>query len=428
VKILAINQFYLPDHSASSQLLGELCGCLSATGHEVTVVASRGAYFGGIRFPPQEMCDGVRVVRPWATSLGKESILRRLSDYGSFWASSVAAAARIARPDVILVLSTPPLLAAGAALVGVSRRVPLVTWVHDVYPEVAAAFGLLSDKSMTYRALASVAAVTYQSASRVVALSEGMAARLIAQGAPRERVTVIPNWADGRLISPIKREENEFRAAHRLSDFVVMYSGNLGVGHEVDTLLEAARLLWTRKAPATFVFVGGGARRADAERAASELPNVRFLPYQPREALAQSLTAADVHLISLREGNQGLLVPSKLYGALASGRPILYVGPDACEVAQVVRRDGLGWEGRPGDAAGLANAILRMHADSERTARIGAKARQVFEQNYDLVHARRRWSEVLEMARQDPALPQMLGRAMRSGRRMIKRHPATERL
>ncbi|MCL4752363.1 MAG: glycosyltransferase family 4 protein [Myxococcales bacterium] len=398
MRVLAINQFYPPDHAATSQLLGELCEDLVRAGDKVTVVASQGTYLGTERLPAREERAGVHVVRPWATSLGKATKLHRMSDYLSFWATGILAVARAQRPEVILTLTTPPMIAAGAVSVGALRGVPVVCWVQDVYPEVAAAFGVLPETARAYRALHALAAATHQGTTRVVALSDGMAERLVGQRAPRERLRVVQNWADGRMIRPIPHSENPFRAEHGLLErFVLMYSGNIGEGHDVATFVDAARRLRQQRPEVLLLFVGEGSRKKEAERLARGMDNVRFLPYQPKERLAESLSAADLHLISLRAELDGLLVPSKLYGALASGRPLCYVGPPGCEVARVIRGGELGWEGRPGDAQGLADAVLRL-AEPGRWVGAGRAARALFEAEFDRPHAVRRWRGVLAEA------------------------------
>lgn len=397
--VLAVNQFYAPDHSATSQLLTELCEDLVRGGDRVTVLASRGTYLGGARLPSRESIGGVEVVRPWATSLGKRSIPARLADYGSFGASAVARLVAVDRPDVIVALTTPPMIAAGAALVARARNVPLVTWIQDVYPEVAVAFGVLGRNSVSTRGLELAARATHRAARLGVVLSEGMADRVVAQGQDRSRLRVIPNWSDGRTVSPVPHGDNPFRREHGLEGrFVAMYSGNLGVGHELRPFVAAARVLEQTRPEALFLFVGEGARRAEAEADARGLTNVRFLPYQSRDRLAESLSAADVHLASLQEGLEGLLVPSKLYGVLAAGRPLLYVGPDRCEVARVVSDERVGWHRRPGDVAGIVAALSQAALNPEETAARGERARRLFLKRYDRCHAVARWRAALAEA------------------------------
>jgi colanic acid biosynthesis glycosyl transferase WcaI len=397
--VLAMNQFYAPDVSATSQLLTQLCESLVARGHDVTVIASRGAYLGGERLPSHDSIGGVDVRRAFATSFGKETIAHRLGDYLSFFVTAIARASVEQRPDVILALTTPPMVAAGAVAVARARGVPLVTWVQDVYPDVAMAFGLLSDRHPAYRALGLVARATHLGASRIVALSDGMSERLSAQGAPRDKLHVIGNWSDGEAVAPIPHERNPFRREHGLVDrFCVMYSGNLGVGHDVQTLVDAARLLAVSHPRVVLLFVGEGTRRREAEERARGLANVRFLGYQPSARLAESLSAADVHVASLRPGLEGLLVPSKLYGVLAAGRPLLYVGPESCEVTRVIRQYDLGRQVLGGQSAELAAAIAQAHDDPAWTTERGARARTVFLEHFDRKLAVARWESVLRDA------------------------------
>lgn len=399
MRVLAVNQFYAPDISATSQLLTQLCEDLARGGADVTVLASRGGYLGGGKLAAHEQRSGVRVVRPWSSSLGKATIAHRLADYLSFWTTSIATLAAERKPEVVLALTTPPMIAAGAAAVCVARRIPLVTWVQDVYPEVAAAFGVLSERHPGYRLLAAAAAATHRVARFTVALSPAMAARLRQQGQRAERIRVIENWADGQAIRPVPHALNRLRSEQGWQGrFVVMYSGNLGVGHDVATLLGAARRLASRVPRILFAFVGQGARRAEAVALAQGLDNVSFLPYQPADRLAESLSAADVHLSSLRSGLEGLLVPSKLYGVLAAGRPLFHVGPPGCELSRVIREHDIGWTGEPGSDAALAAAIAAAAADPGWVAERGTRARALLESRWDRPLAVERWRALLAEA------------------------------
>ncbi len=399
MRVLAVNQFYAPDTAATAQLLTQLCEDLVGLGDEVTAVASRGAYLGGGLLPAREVLGGVEVVRPWSTRLGKRTNLHRLSDYLSFWATSVARVAAERRPDVILALTTPPMIAAGVGGVARARGVPFVTWVQDVYPEAAVELEALGAEQAVTHALRAVARLTHRLTHTTVVLSERMAQRMVAQGQAPERIRVVHNWSDGEAVRPLAHADNPFRREHaREGEFLVVYSGNIGKGHDVETLLGAARALHATHPEVRFLFIGDGVRRAEAERLAEGLSTVRFLPYQPFEALAQSLSAADVHLVSLRDRLEGLLVPSKLYGILAAGRPLVFVGPADSEVARVIRAHDVGWELRVGDVDGLARTLAGAAADRADTARRGAVAREVFERDLDRPIAVQRWREVLAEA------------------------------
>jgi colanic acid biosynthesis glycosyl transferase WcaI len=399
VHVLAVNQFYAPDLSPTSHLLTELCEDLVREGARVTVIASRGSYLGGGRLPARETIRGVEVVRPFATSFGKGSVPRRLSDYATFGASALAELVTAARPDVMLALTTPPMIGAGAAVVAAARRIPLVTWIQDVYPEIVVAFGLLPATHPLVHGLRAVTRASHRAAHRTVVLSEGMAERVVRQGQRQERIRVIPNWADGRAVGPLPKEESTFRREHGLEDrFVAMYSGNLGAGHDLRPFVEAARRLASTCPELALVFVGDGVRRAEVEAEARGLANVRFLPYQPRERLADSLAAADVHLASLQAGLDGLLVPSKLYGVLAAGRPLLYLGPEACELSRVVTREQVGWAVRPGDVSGLVDALAAAARDPAGTRDKGLRARALFLAEFDRAIAVGRWRAVLTEA------------------------------
>lgn len=211
-----------------------------------------------------------------------------------------------------------------------------------------------------------------------------MARHLVAKGVPADRIRTLPTWEDPALVVPVPRESNPFRMEHGLDGrFVVLYSGNLGAAHEFGTLLDAAGHL-AAEPGIVFLFAGGGPRKRWVEDQVRSrgLQNVRFLPYQPREDLRFSLSAGDVHVVTLRPGFEGLLVPSKFVGALAAGRPILFVGPKAGEIPDGLAAGDCGVVVEPGEWMTLANAILELRANSDLLMRMGRNARALFEQHY----------------------------------------------
>jgi glycosyltransferase involved in cell wall biosynthesis len=379
MKVLLLNQFFHPASDAVAQLAADLCQDLAAAGHEVTVLTARGAHPGGRPWLAREDWHGVRIVRVGATRFGKGSLAGRVADYATFYASAFWTALRLPRHDVVLATTAPPLVATIGAALRAVRGSRFVYWMQDLYPELAVAFGLLSPRSPATWLLERVSRATLRRADAVVVPGEAMAGRLREKGVDPARLHVIPNWADGEGVRPVAHAANAFRQGLGLEGKrIVLYSGNMGRGHDLSTLLEVARRSRER-ADLAFVFIGGGAKRAQVAAAAAELPSVKLLPFVPRSELARSLSAGDVHVVSQDPATAGLMEPSKLYGIMAAGRPVLYVGPATTEVAGTILREGIGAVVPNGDAAGAWAALQRLLEAGPAAAHV----RAVFERGYD---------------------------------------------
>jgi len=395
VKIILLNQFFPPDLAPTGQMAADLAEDLIGMGHQVSVLASRGSYLGGEKRESHSTWRGIDVHRVSATSLGKRTLAHRALDYGSFYAAAGWALRRMPPPDVIVAMTTPPLIAA-TGLGARQKGTRLVYWVQDLYPEIAIAFGAIGENALHTRTMAAISRRVMAAAASVVVLGEAMADRVVAAGARRDRVTTIPNWADGQVVRSVPHDANPLREdLRRGSRFVVLYSGNIGRAHDVSTLVGAARALAGRDDIA-FVFQGEGNKRAELELGTRGLPNVRFAPYQPREKLAESLSAADVHLITLSPNVLGLLEPSKLYGIMAAGRPALYVGPDRSEVARTIAAERMGACVNNGDVAGLVKAIVERAATDELVREEGSRARAAFDREYARPHRTARFARLVE--------------------------------
>jgi colanic acid biosynthesis glycosyl transferase WcaI len=395
LNVVVLNQFFPPDLAPTGQMAADLAEDLVLAGHQVTVVASRGSYLGRERLPDRSSRRGVDVHRVAATSLGKRTLAHRALDYASFYASAGLALSRMNPPAVVIAMTTPPLIAA-AGLAAKRKGSKLVCWVQDLYPEIAVAFGALREGSPSTRAMAALSRKVMAASASVVVLGEAMKEKAIQAGAAPDRVAVIPNWADGDVIRPVPHESNPLRDdLARGARFVVLYSGNIGRAHDVTTLVQAAKLLATRLDIA-FVFQGDGAKRAELVLATRGLPNVRFAPYQPREKLSESLSAADLHLITLAPNVLGLLEPSKLYGVMAAGRPSVYVGPGRSEVARTIRAEDIGACVENGDATRLVDAIVTRAAEPSRGREEGGRARAAFDREYSRPRRTARFARLLE--------------------------------
>lgn len=400
MRIIILNQFFHPDHSATSQLMTELAESLVELGHSVTALAGRGRYTGGGRLPVSEDYQGVRITRAWATSFGKRHLWGRLADYLSFYIGATWKLLRLPHHDVVLALTTPPLIGLVALLVGRLRRMRVVVLVQDVYPEIAIALGKLPADGLLTRLLDGLNGRLLRQADGIIVLSECMRRRLAARigDACESRLEVIHNWADGSRIQPQAEAGKAFALDHNLAGaFIVLFSGNWGEVNEFRTVLEAARSLRERRDIA-FLFIGDGSKAAGIRQFCEqhELKNVRLLPYQPRERVPATLAACDAALVTLAEGLAGLSVPSKTYAILAAGRPVLYVGDQASEIADIVRENACGATVAAGESQQLAELITAWATDLALTRQLGERARAVFESRFDRPAAVRAYVRALQ--------------------------------
>jgi glycosyltransferase involved in cell wall biosynthesis len=396
VKLLFLNRCYWPDVEATGQLLTELCSDL-APSHNVTVIPGRPNFVaaGGEGWFQRERHEGVEIIRVGNRRFTKKSFLGRAVGLLSYLLLAAWAALRFPRPDVIVVETDPPLLGALGAFLKAWHRCALVFYLQDLFPEVGLATGNLKPGLLT-ALLHRATQLGLRRADRVVVLGEDMRRRVLARGIDGGKVVVIPNWIDTRLVRPAA--DNLRRAWELNGEFAVMYSGNLGLSQGLEHVLEAARRM--RSEPVVFLFVGEGAAKGRLMAQASEwkLPNVRFLPYQPRERLSASLATADLHLVPLQRGLSGCIVPSKLYGILAAARPYVAAVEEDSEVARVTRANGTGLLIEPDDPERLVAALRWATANHGELAEMGRRGRRLAEAEYDRRRAVASFEAVLRQA------------------------------
>jgi glycosyltransferase involved in cell wall biosynthesis len=298
---------------------------------------------------------------------------------------------------VVICLTTPPFIALVGVVLKWTKGTQFVLWTMDLYPEVPAAAGVLKKGSIAHRFFQAIDRFCMKRASRVVVLGRCMRDRVLAKGVPEERVEMINVWADPDEVHHIPRDQNKYRAEWNIGQrFVVEYSGNLGIGHDDAAMLDA--MLRTRDDDSLrWVIVGGGTKKGSVDTFVNKerIPNAVLRPYQPRSRLADLISLGDVHLVTVTEGFEGLMVPSKFYGVLAAARPTIYVGPDTSEVARVIQAERCGIVVRQGDGAGLADAVRRLAADPEEARAMGARGRNVLTRLYGTPIACARWQTML---------------------------------
>jgi colanic acid biosynthesis glycosyl transferase WcaI len=331
----------------------------------------------GWRLITKEPLGEVTIFRAKGTRFPKHILLGRIVNYLTYFGSACLAGLQLERPDVVIALTDPPIIGLAALLTAKRFRCPVVISYRDIFPEVTRLIDGFHNPPVEW-ALQQVNRILVRQANRVVTLGEDMRSRLIQEkGAPPQKVAVIPDWADSALIAPGPKR-NRFSLAHGLADsFVVMHSGNMGASQNLEVLLEAAALL--KDLPnLLFVLIGDGVKKPSLQAQTEQLRlgNVRFFPYQPKEILSDVFACADCFIVSLKEGMAGYIMPSKIYGILAAGRPYIAAVEEACDVTRITHRYHCGLLAKPADPQDLAEKIQILYRDRVLAQRLGENARQ----------------------------------------------------
>jgi glycosyltransferase involved in cell wall biosynthesis len=386
MRFCLVNRYFWPDESATSMLLTDLAEELASCGHEVHVLTSRQLYSQPrARLPAYQDWHGIKIHRLFSTSFGRRSFMGRLFDVVTFrW--SVTSARHLPGPDAWFVMTDPPLILEQVLKLRQRMGGRIVHHVDDIYPDLAIALGVIPGNGVLQWWVTRRAFRAFLRCDQILALGGCMAEILQAKGVNPNQMDITPPWADGKKIVPIPRVENAFRRelGLRESDFVVIYSGNMGQGHRFETVLQAAKLL-DQERNIEHIFIGDGAKRGEIEAYCRQhhFENFRLLPYQPRERLRETLSAGDIHLVSLDSRVQGLIVPSKLAGILAAGRPVIFIGDSANSVAQAILRGDCGFVITEGDVDQLMGLIRLLANDPEQCRTLGMNARRLFDKEYD---------------------------------------------
>ena len=361
--LVLISQVYVPDPAAVGQYMHDAAAMLAQRGHRVVVYTSRRGYADPAQqYERAERRDGVEVRRLPLSSLGKHSMAARLVGGMLFLVQATVHAMFVRRLSGVIVSTSPPMAPLAALWLRMLRRVPFVFWAMDINPDQMIAMGRAAATSLPARLFDCLIRRTLHRAAQTVTLDRYMADRLRMKVNVGDRLRVIPPWPLERHLEPVAHDDNALRTAHGLCGrFVVMYSGNLSTAHPLDTLLDAAARLRDERDP-VFLLVGDGlakdgiAQRIERER----LDNVRLLPYQPLEMLRDSLSAADLHVVSMGEAMVGIVHPCKLYGAMAVARPVLLIGPARSHAGEIIEAHDIGRCIAHGDTDGVVRALREL--------------------------------------------------------------------
>lgn len=404
MNVLITTQVFPPEIHPTAVMVQQLARYLAQRGHDVTVACGHPHHPTG-RLPSgwsrrlleREQSDGVRVLRGWHAISPSRSIAVRAAVFVSQAIGTTAAALGAPAPDVVVNYGPPfigPLLSAAIAK---AHGAPLLSVIYDIYPDVVIGSGKLTNPLAIALAKRAERA-QYGVSDRILVLSEGFRRTLQAKGVRPEKVITVPVWLDADEITPGNRD-NAWRRRHGIDEEskVVLYAGTIGLVSGAHVVLEAAERLRARS-DVLFLFVGEGQVKDELEAAAnaSALRNVRFLPFQPREALRDVQASADASLVTLAPGRGATSVPSKVIGYMAAGRPVVAsVDPD-CDTAEVIRSAGCGVLVPPGDGAALARALDVLLADDEERRLMSRRARRAFEERFAADAALRGYADILE--------------------------------
>jgi colanic acid biosynthesis glycosyl transferase WcaI len=373
MKILLLNQFFWPDSAATSQLLTDLARGLEKHGHQVYAVCAEGAYaIKDLSDPPPVEIHRVKTAPFVRGPLG------RVLSYASFFLTAAVRGLMLPKPDLVITLTTPPLLSLIGSLIKIFRGSRHFIWEMDVYPDVAVDLQYFKSNSLLARVTGFLSDSSRHKADGILALGSCMRERLLNRGIAGNKIHIAENWADGRLIRPLPRPAEN-------TALTFLYSGNLGLAHDVNTLFEAMKH-FKHDARFRFVFAGGGSLRKKLEISCREeqISTAEFRPYSTRASLSQSLASGDIGLVTQRESCLGSVVPSKVYGLLAAARPILYIGPAASTVGEMIQRLHCGWQVECNHSVALTELLEDLAENPAQVEAAGQRARQAFLDHYDL--------------------------------------------
>lgn len=379
MKILFLNQFYWPDTAATGQLLNDLTEQLAAAGDTVSVICGSASYGAVTGAPPPK----VRIYRLKTSSFSRK-VAGRMGSYLSFLFGAFWQSLRLSAPDVVVTLTTPPLLSLIGLMIQKLRGARHIIWEMDVYPDVAVDLGVLKPDGIAAKLFGWLADLPRRHADQVIVLGECMRARLVAHGIPASKIVIAENWAGRNEFAEPGRRESPLVVTDAIS---ILYSGNFGLAHDAKTICTAMAELDNRQTGRNnfrFTFAGGGSGHGWLQNFCRKhkLRNAVFQGYCERQELDARLVSGHIGLVTQKNECLGSAVPSKTYGIMAAGRPILFIGPKESTPARIIEQYNCGWQIECGDVQGLIELLDCLHAQPELIVAAGARAYRAFIAQY----------------------------------------------
>lgn len=399
--LIILSQYFYPDLSSTSQLLTELAEDLNEYGYHIKVYTVKPSYLKSkIETKKEEIYKGIDICRVGATRFNKNNIFGRLINFFSYVFLVFSKLLFQKDKYPLLIVSNPPFLSMIGLLFRKIRKQKYIYLIYDIYPEIAVKMGYLKEKNIIVKLWDKINYQVLINAEKAIVLGEYMAEKIKKKYQLFEdhKIKIIHNWADEHFIIPIKKEENWFVKKYNLEDkFIILFSGNIGLLQDLSTVMNAAEKLKVYK-DILFLFIGEGGSLNKLRTIVSQkkLYNVKFLSYQPKEKFPYSLNASDISIIALEKGVEGLAVPCKTYGILASGRAVLGLVGKNCEVADVIKNAECGFRVDQGDVDGLVEKIKYIYENPEILKIMGENSRKYFEKHFTRSQMTSKYYKILE--------------------------------
>jgi hypothetical protein len=380
---LMFSQVFVPDPASVGQHMADVAVMMAKRGHRVRVYcANRGFENPAVKYPARENLGGADIRRLPFSSFGKKSMLTRGLGTLSLLVQFLLIGLFTPKIEAIFFSTSPPFIGLACSIISIIRRVPIAYWAMDLNPDQIIAMGKIKPNSVTARILESINRLILRRSNIIFALDRFMADRLAARGIDRKKIFVDPPWPHEEHIEAVDQATNPFRIKHGLiGKFVIMYSGNHSPANPLTTLLQAT-LHYRNDDSLRFLFVGGGSGKKEVEDiiAQEKLTNLISLPYQPLADLKYSLSAADVHVVSLGDDMVGIIHPCKIYGSMAVARPVLFFGPAPSHISDLLEKNRFGAHVSHGDVNEAVKAISDLRSTArERLTEMGQTAQRVLD-------------------------------------------------
>ena len=399
-KLLIISQVYVPDPAAVGQYMADVATAMVKRGWKVHVLtADRGYHNPKSKYLNHENINGVQIKRLPLSSYGIDTFALRMIAAMLFTIQSILRGLFLPGVSCILVSTSPPICSFAAIVISYFRRIPIKYWVMDLNPDQLVALGFITEKSLSARLLNYLNRLILKRAKHIITLDHYMAERLNLKLDISNKLSIIPPWPLQAVIDEVGHNDNHFRKNNGLEDkFIIMYSGNHTFTNPVTTVLQAALTLQEQK-DLIFIFIGGGFNKHEVDNLIQNKKpsNILSFPYQPLSEIKYSLSAADIHLVSIGDDVVGIVHPSKIYGAMAVGRPILLLGPEHSFAGTIIKDHQIGWYVKHGDIPGAISAIEAIiSSPAEKIHEMGQRAKELTEKEFNMDHLLKRMCDVIE--------------------------------